>query len=431
MSEVVREPARLRVSVMVGNLLLMMALCVGIWFMADRGSLSQRDAWGYDYDARHWYAGGVSWWRGESPYDKEGYTTKWLELYAQSPFQRSTFVYPPTMAVISLPMALLPWDLARWAFRVVSVLAFLGLCYVTWRLMETEGQRFPLLSSKGWYLVPVGYLASVTQCMFQGQTALIVAFGCVLAWYAWRTERNVLLALGLLLASIKPQISLLPLVFLFCLAPRRFALAALPSLLLAAGILLIGAERPTLAQYTGSLHNHLTYQDFNHWENYRGVPAILGSTPAGAVVLVGGVIVGLLFTVWVAWGAAQEPKGGIPWLRHAQLVWAAALALMPIHIYDRVGSVFLMITLWAIPGWWRRVVLVLLLWAADRPVNVQRVLGLAGEITAPIRPWVAQDGTPVLSGILLFVLCWWYWRDVLQAKIRATGTSGAAAVAPS
>jgi hypothetical protein len=96
---------------------------------------------------------------------------------------------------------------------------------------------------------------------------------------------------------------------------------------------------------------------------------------------------------------------------------------MPIHIYDRVGSVFLMITLWAIPGWWRRVVLVLLLWAADRPVNVQRVLGLAGEITAPIRPWVAQDGTPVLSGILLFVLCWWYWRDVLQAKIRATGTS--------
>jgi hypothetical protein len=324
MSEVVREPARLRVSVMVGNLLLMMALCVGIWFMADRGSLSQRDAWGYDYDARHWYAGGVSWWRGESPYDKEGYTTKWLELYAQSPFQRSTFVYPPTMAVISLPMALLPWDLARWAFRVVSVLAFLGLCYVTWRLMETEGQRFPLLSSKGWYLVPVGYLASVTQCMFQGQTALIVAFGCVLAWYAWRTERNVLLASGCSSPSIKPQISLLPLVFLFCSRRGDSRSRRSPSLLLAAGILAHRRRTP----HPGAIYRLIAQPPdlpgFQSLENYRGVPAILGSTPAGAVVLVGGVIVGLLFTVWVAWGAAQEPKGGIPWLRHAQLVWAAA-----------------------------------------------------------------------------------------------------------
>jgi len=66
----------------------------------------------WDFDTRAWYTGGTCWWDGHSPYDREYYAETWTELYGAPPHDQATFVYPPTMALISLPLALMPWPVA-------------------------------------------------------------------------------------------------------------------------------------------------------------------------------------------------------------------------------------------------------------------------------------------------------------------------------
>lgn len=376
----------------------------------------------WDCDVHHWYAGGKCLWVGVSPYDRDAYAEVWIAEFGVPPGSKGTFVYPPTMALIGLPLALIPWSAAPWVFRFVSLAALIGICYMTLGMMGVEraGQR--AFYRAGWYIGLCGYLASITQCVTQGQIATVVVFGCVAVWYGLQRRLFWLFIAGFALASIKPQISMLPLLYVLFIGGWRWFLFGAGACSLFSAIFILMAPIPNVMEkYQGSMENHLRYQDFNHWSGYCGVPALLGDTPLGGAAMIGGIVAGILAVAWVGWRKGKIPDTVLSRIRHGQMVWVIAFATMPIHVYDLVGQAYVALTLWALPGWRRRAVALLCMLTADRMYGFSRLAEIPGGFISSLSPYIYLYGTSTASGVLLILFLWWYWKDYSQEEAPLDG----------
>lgn len=384
------------------------------WFVY-MGNIKNYNGFVWDYDTRCWYTAGVCWWGGDSPYDRDRYTAVWTGLFGEPPRNHATFVYPPAMALIALPLALFPWSVAPWLYRAASLAAVFGIAFLTQRLMAPEPGARPLNGPQAWYWGVCAYLASVTQCLVQGQCATIVVFGCLAAWYGWRKGYWPLFLAGFLLASIKPQISLIPLLFILGAGRARWFLggAALAGTF-AAVILLLFPHTQLFDTYGGSLENHMVYQEFNRWSRYCGIPALLGWTAFDKAAAVAGALAGCAAAVWLGLQMRRRPDTPNNFLLHAQLVWVVAFAAMPIHIYDLVGQLFVTATLWIAGNWRVRVLGVGLMIAADRVPAVARITGMIGPI-APLEPVILHIGTPICAALLVILFVWHYRKVTADA----------------
>lgn len=395
--------------------LLAMFLVVSFVFFIYMGNIKNYQGYAWDYDTRCWYTAGVCWWSGASPYDPDHYTAVWTDLFEEPPRNKATFVYPPTMALISLPLALLPWPLAAWVFRCVSLLSAVGIGFFSWKLMASPDGHRPHREPSGWYWGLCAYLASVTQCLTQGQCSLIVVCGCLAAWYGFRTRRRVLFLAGFLVACIKPQVSLLPLVFILASGGVAwFAGGALVVMGFVALVLVIFPATHVIEEYDVALEHHLRYQEFNRWSRYCGVPALLGFTTAGKQAAISGVLLGLAGVAWIGTRARRMPDTIRNYLRHGQLVWVVAFAAMPIHIYDLSGQLFVVLTLWVWTDWRVRVAAFALILLSDRVPLLARIAGALAGAETNLESLVLQVGTPICAGMLLLLLLWNYRREVAK-----------------
>ena len=394
-------------------------LVLAFAFLVYTSSMKNVGLFMWDYDTQCWYTGGTCWWNGDSPHDKDKYTETWTELFGRPPNNQATFVYPPTMAIISVPIALLPWPAAAWIFRGVSLLAFLGIVYLTRQLMMSFLPRLRLLGPTGVYVCLTATLGSVTQCLNQGQCTLIVVCGCLAAWYGFQRKILWIFLLGFLVACIKPQVSMIPLLYIFFLGGYRwfFYGAGLAGVF---SLIVLVAVPPTdlLASYQGSIEDHMQHQYFNQWDWYCGVPALLGATSVAKPVAILGILLGIAGAGWIAWRQRQFADTLRNRLRHQQLIWIVTMAAMPIHIYDLIGQVFVVITLWALPDWRRRVIVVVTMYLADKAyVIADRVERIGG----PVSEWhdiVKIQGTSIAALVLLGLFFYWYWRDYRTATTR-------------
>ncbi|MBL7644924.1 MAG: DUF2029 domain-containing protein [Candidatus Hydrogenedentes bacterium] len=324
---------------------------------------------------------------------------------------KATFVYPPTIAVISLPMSLLPWKIAAWTFRFTSFLATAGICLLAARLGSESTEKSPLLGPLGWYAGACALLGSAHQAIFQGQLSLIVVFGCLAAWYGHQRRILWLFLLGFLLASIKPQISLIPLLYILFSGNVRWFTYGVMLCASVSLFMLIAVPTPDLfAAYDGSMENHLKYQYFNSWSWYCGVPALFGATPWGKYFMLLGIALGGAGTAWVARANAKLNDTLSNRLRHQQLVWIIAMAAMPVHIYDLTGQYFIVITLWAMPGWTRRATVFACMLVGDKSYQIAPRLSKIG-LPPELSDWARVHGASVMATMLLIAFILWYWRD--------------------
>lgn len=373
----------------------------------------------WDYDARFWYTAGTCWWHGESPYDREIHTRTWVSIYEVPPMDQATFVYPPTMALIGLPMALFSWKWASVLFRISSLLSAAGICYITGRLIASDSNPRPLLGVAGWYAGSCALLASLSQAVFQGQCSLIVVLGCLTAWYAYQRRFLWLFLISFLVATIKPKISMLPLLYiLFSGGARWFFYGATVSGIFSSFMMLIVPLPDLVGAYESSMGAHLTYQYFNHWDWYSSVPALLGATPYGKQFMLLAIALGIAGVYWIARRQRSMENTLINRLRHQQLVWIIAMAAMPIHIYDLIGQVFVVMTLWALPGWPRRALVIVCMFFGDRVYHLAPKLR-AHDILVPYLDLLRSQGPSVMAALLLGCFLWWYWRDYAGGQLRA------------
>jgi hypothetical protein len=225
---------------------------------------------GIDFD--FFYYAGRMWLKGESPYD----VTAFL---AEHPSQ-SSFAYPPFVFVPCVFWALFPHDVAEFGMQLLSFAAAVVIVAGAVELAEPSDrlQRRRML-----VLTAVLVLSSpfTSHVLWLGQSSLVGAALVVGAFVCYR--RGWLVGAGMLaaLALSKPQLSLLPVLWLTAGLNKRFllSLAATACVLVVPPVLMTGPVE-FVGQYLNSVQayqtSHLADISFRHTFGLRSFADSLG-----------------------------------------------------------------------------------------------------------------------------------------------------------
>jgi Glycosyltransferase family 87 len=325
---------------------------------------------------------GLAWWQGV-----DAYQPGVLARFVSENRKVGPFAYPPQIAPLCLLLACFSMPFARAvivALNLASLAVIDGLQQQSWR-GSARGER-------NWFITALILGAPFTShVVYMGQTSLIALAACLAAWECAGRGRNVVAGLLAAVASIKPQMSML--ILLWFLLERRFGLLAVSGLAVAAA-----AIGPALA--TGPLALIPTWIDAvgqyrGHMTNTVDFPQMFGLSS-------------LLDAVNVP--AAASPILAFPgflwlWLHRRMLdrseivalLLAVSLLLIYAHAYDLVGLLPFVITFARLARTRREVALagLALLAALCLPQRLLRPFG---------NPLLNQFRVPVvLAALLLWV----------------------------
>jgi hypothetical protein len=346
-------------------------------------------------------AAGRSWLAGESPYDRSSLDRHFPR---EDPYLPA-FASPPVSAPFYMGLALFSEAGAMRLLHVLDVVAIALLGWTTARMAWEPLTPGLLPASRNviWYYPALFALSTFTlQTLWLGQVSLIGAGALQAAWYCDRKDRWVLGGLCLAVASIKPQLMMLPLIWL--VLERRWRLVLVSGV--AAGLLMaypILVNGP-VAEMRGWL---AAVQDYRTHEPNRlgscfvvGFPSLVAAAggPLLDLTLLGIVLTGALW-----WFRGRICEDDVP-----AFLALIALGIVYAHDLDCVYLAPLAVSLTLhLRGSSRGGMLVALLLAL---------------LFVPSR-WICQYGLPVVDQwrtvICLIFLGWLLWLSVRHAAVRA------------
>ena len=145
------------------------------------------------------------------------------------------FLSPPTVALVVLPLTVLPYDVAYVVWAVILFACLAGA--LAWAGVSKGLSR---------WIAVVGALAPwwVMHAINVGQVVPLVAAGTVVAWRLLRDRRDVLAGLALGAILLKPNTAILvPVAMLFAWRPRAFATwAGITAAVVVLGVLVMGPQ---------------------------------------------------------------------------------------------------------------------------------------------------------------------------------------------
>jgi Glycosyltransferase family 87 len=315
------------------------------------------------HDFRWLYVAGRAWLEGTSPHVPANFFKVWNALLGNA---EAPLASPPTLAVVSVPVALLPWDRAYILYDAINIAAY---ALILLFLLGTVRHRGP--PPPRWRIaLALGVVAlssAVPGVIYAGQTSLVATAGIAGALYCTLKGRLWLAACWMVLASIKPQLSLLPLVWLCVWRPMLLPRTALTVGMVVAASLALAWDPQFLSGMIEGLRMYRNFP-FNRLENssvglYRwfGPGMVASAAPWVAVAAT------LVLAYWQR-RSANVAVLGIPMLLTA--------LLMPIHPYD-LTLLMIPVGLWVACrwSWWYLPAVLLVL----RPNVVGKLIELAGS----------------------------------------------------
>ena len=248
------------------------------------------------FDTKYLYVAGLSWWKGLNAYEPDVAS----RLGANQSL--GSFFYPPQIAPLCLLLSAFPWTQAKVVmtlFNIFSagVLAFFSVLLV--KQPQVKQLRVPGASAR-WFIPAVVIANPFTlNIIVLGQTTLIVTTALVSGWYYAYRGRWVLSGILIAIATIKPQLSLL--VILWLLLERRWrilAVAAMTTLIFCLVPMVITGPIDVFVHWFASLGKH---KDI--FANVLGSPAVFSiqnllyaaGIQVPQLLLLGIVITGLLW----------------------------------------------------------------------------------------------------------------------------------------
>jgi hypothetical protein len=318
------------------------------------------------------YAAGRTWLEGLSPYDFDRWDAQWVAIRPADTVvsQPMSYMYPPHWGPLAVLLAEMPWPVASrfWdGFSIVAYAATVALCV---RLL---GGRWPdaLRQPALWLFIALATLnPSLRYSIWQSQMTTFTAFGVVGAYWAWHEKRLGWLVVFAFVAALKPQLSLLALLYLFLNGGHvGVALAAIAALVVSAVSMLPSGLENLPGQYAHcyALHMQLV---FNDPKNFSNLPALFFSRSSQHAFMP----VSTLLAVAAATGltlARRVDSRPFPVLESPlwQLAIVAAItaALMPVHAYDLVIYTPVVILAYELRASWIGALLVGLVLFAGRP----------------------------------------------------------------
>lgn len=178
-------------------------------------------------DSRTIYVSGLCWLTGQSPYSVETFAQVWNQQMQQQQFQpkiapgQVVFLYPPSLAIIAIPLALLSWESAQVVWDWINIVALIAIALFSALLLRKLHIHWDKIGlGIGFSLW--GQLSYILAVIVLGQTALLVTAATLAAFY-WAWQRYFWrAALSIVIASIKPQIALLPIIYLLLITQSGF-----------------------------------------------------------------------------------------------------------------------------------------------------------------------------------------------------------------
>jgi hypothetical protein len=219
------------------------------------------------FDTKYLYVAGLSWWEGLNAYDPDVAS----QLGANQSL--GSFFYPPQIAPLCLLLGAFPWTQAKVVMTLLNVfctgiLAF--FCVLLVKQPQVKQLRVPG-SSAGWFIPAIVIANPFTlNIIVLGQTTLIVAAALVSGWYYAYRDKWMLSGILIAISTIKPQLSLL--VILWLLLERRWrilAVAAVTTLIFCLVPMVITGPIDVFVHWFASLGEHK-----NVFANVLGFPAV-------------------------------------------------------------------------------------------------------------------------------------------------------------
>ncbi|MEQ9553868.1 MAG: glycosyltransferase family 87 protein [Coleofasciculus sp. G3-WIS-01] len=219
------------------------------------------------FDTKYLYVAGLSWWKGLNAYDPDVASRLGANQSAGS------FFYPPQIAPLCLLLGAFSWTQAKVMMTLLNVfctgiLAFFGVLLV--KQPQVKQVRVPG-SSAEWFIPAIVIANPFTlNIILLGQTTLIVAAALVSGWYYAYRKRWVLSGVLIAISTIKPQLSLL--IILWLILERRWrllAVAAMTTLIFCLVPMVITGPIDVFAHWFSSLGKH---KDI--FANVLGSPAV-------------------------------------------------------------------------------------------------------------------------------------------------------------
>ena len=237
-------------------------------------------------------------------YDLTGQVDMIADLANVTPEQVSLlpFVYPPWYALLTLPLALLPIDIAARAWFGINLLL---LMVFVWLVTDGWPTRRRAIS----FLLAILFLP-VLGALYVGQFVFPVLLGAGILVYALPREKSWLAAIGLFLLTFKPHIG--GLVFLAVIVHLLLERNSLARRVLRAtsGILLFFFAASFLVDSAWPVHYFETLFGFRAVSPCEGacislpmtVVSFLGLPPKTALWVAGILLVG-----WIGWFVVSRP----------------------------------------------------------------------------------------------------------------------------
>jgi hypothetical protein len=287
-------------------------------------------------------AAGRTWLKGGSPYDFAAWDAEWQAIRPSWTVvsQPMPYVYPPHWAPIALLAAAVPWPVASRVWDLVSVLSFAATAWFSVKLLRSfapDAIRRP----GAWASIAFAALnPAIRYSAWQSQTALFATAGLVGAFWAWREKRVAWLAVLGFIASLKPQVSLPALIYLFLSGGHvGLAIGGAAAVLVGVVAMIPSGLRAMPEQFAHcyALHVNIKFNDprefsnllaFFHWPG--------GSRQFLAVSTAAGIAASVTLVV-AARQLRKQHAAHVPNpLWQLGIVAAVTGAVMPVHAYDLV-----------------------------------------------------------------------------------------------
>ena len=303
------------------------------------------------------YTAGLAWLHGASPYDVLRWHQEWVAIKpafsAVVPSQ--PFLYPPSFALIAVPVALLPWLVAARLWDVVNVLAFAGLCVFSVRMLPAApgeaGEARELRQGSRqvpWlFLALAALLGALRWALSESQLVGVPALAIVAAFWAWHARRPGLLAVFAFVAALKPHVALLPLAYLFLNGGAvAIALAAAAAVLVGVLAMLPSGLSALPGHVADAYAKHMAI-GFNGLDQFTSASALFATHDPQRVLFTLCPLLGLCVVAWLSVLRRSGPRSAddplFQPLWQLSVVVAASAAFVPLHAYDLITYIPLVI----------------------------------------------------------------------------------------
>jgi len=379
-----------------------LALAAGLTTLIAFGmvGVARHGLWAMDFEVFH--AAGRTWLAGESPYDRAALDRHFPREQAYLP----AFASPPAIAPFFMGLALMSQRAAMRLLDVLGLVAVGLLGWITARMARepiTPGLQ-PASAKVFWYFPALFAFSSFTfQTVWLGQVSLITATALQAAWYLDRKRRPVAGGVCLALASLKPQIMMLPLVwFLLEKRWRMVLVSGLAAGLLMTYPLLRGGPIAETKAWIAAVRDYKTHEPNRLGSCFVvGLPSLVAAAGGPSLDLT---VPGIILTVILWVFRRRICPDDVP-----ALLALGGLGIVYGHDLDFVYLAPLAVSL--------------ALHLRGRPAAGWLVAGLTALFFIPSR-FVCQFGMPLVSqwrsAICLVFLGWLLWLSVRTARPPAS-----------